>query len=518
MPSFNITRNLTHLCLVSLGTLIAACSPSAEGPAANGGAPNMSKGGAPANSGGTSSGGTNSQGGASQGGSLQGGTNNAQGGSNRGGSSNGGSSNGGSSNGGLSSGGSSMAQGGSNRGGSSNGGSSNGGAAGSSNGGSAGSSAAGSGSGGMLTHPSDPCAPRDGYRNLFKEVLGKSDDEITAKLDAGYASLFHGTGDQPVYYESGSDEAYILDINNNDVRSEGISYGMMISVHMNKQTEFNKIYKWAKSHMAMSNGLFSWQANRNGQVIGSSSAPDGEEYIAMALILASRRWGDGSGTFAYSSEAKKLLSAMANSGNFDSGSHIVTFGAGTGYSDPSYVLPAFYQTWACFDSGTASFWKAAVTAGRQMLQKSTNAQTGLGPYQASFSGTPRSGNGDFNSDSWRIIGNIMMDHHLYQADPWQPMIATTYANFFKKEIDKRPMPDEYQLNGTVKVTHADPAKALLAQHTMTGFAIPAADAKPFFDILWAMEIPKGQYRYYDGLIYMLTYLHVSGRFQLYDKK
>ena len=33
-----------------------------------------------------------------------------------------------------------------------------------------------------------------------------------------------------------------------------------------------------------------------------------------------------------------------------------------------------------------------------------------------------------------------------------------------------------------------------------------------------MEIPKGQYRYYDGLIYMLTYLHVSGRFQLYDKK
>jgi hypothetical protein len=29
-----------------------------------------------------------------------------------------------------------------------------------------------------------------------------------------------------------------------------------------------------------------------------------------------------------------------------------------------------------------------------------------------------------------------------------------------------------------------------------------------------MKIPTGPYRYYDGLVYMLTTLHVGGRFRI----
>jgi oligosaccharide reducing-end xylanase len=551
-----VSSHLARLAFVYLGAAMAACSSTNEG-GGTGGTTGSAHGGTTSATGGNSAqgGALNQQGGASQGGSSspQGGSNaqggqqggaNAQGGSSAnggaGGASTGGAQNsaggrggsaggaqagnanrgGSSANGGAGGASAGSANGGNSNAGSANGGSSN---AGSANGGSAtgGSATGGSGTGGTLTQPSDPCAKRAGYRNLFAEVLSKSEADLDAKLAAGYQSLFHGDSNSTVYHESGTDEAYILDVNNNDVRSEGMSYGMMISVHLDKKTEFNRLWKWARTHMYQSSGAtagyFSWQANPSGQIIGQASAPDGEEYIAMALILASRKWGDGSGIFAYSTEAKNLLGALATKGDFNTGNHLVTFGPNGGsatYTDPSYVLPAFYQVWACFDSATKSFWTSAVSAGRTLLQKTTNPNTGLAPYLANFDGSPNSGGPNFNSDSWRVVGNIMMDHHLFGADPWQKTFAAKYAAFFKTQITLSPMPDEYTLSGGVVTTHADPAKALLAEHAMVGFGVPAADAQPFVQILWDMKIPTGPYRYYDGLVYMLTTLHVGGRFRI----
>ena len=39
---------------------------------------------------------------------------------------------------------------------------------------------------------------------------------------------------------------YIEDIANNDVRTEGMSYGMMIAVQMNRKEVFDSLWKWAK--------------------------------------------------------------------------------------------------------------------------------------------------------------------------------------------------------------------------------------------------------------------------------
>jgi len=86
------------------------------------------------------------------------------------------------------------------------------------------------------------------YRNLFAEVLGKSDTEIQAKVETTYQQLFYGDDyRERVYYPVGEDMAYILDVANDDVRSEGMSYGMMIAVQLDKQEEFNRLWKWAKT-------------------------------------------------------------------------------------------------------------------------------------------------------------------------------------------------------------------------------------------------------------------------------
>jgi oligosaccharide reducing-end xylanase len=37
----------------------------------------------------------------------------------------------------------------------------------------------------------------------------------------------------------------------------------------------------------------------------------------------------------------------------------------------------------------------------------------------------------------------------------------------------------------------------------------------FVEALWEARIPSGKWRYYDGLLYMLALLHVSGNFRIY---
>ncbi len=57
--------------------------------------------------------------------------------------------------------------------------------------------------------------------------------------------------------------AFIGDILHKDVRSEGMSYGMMIAVQLNKKNEFDRLWKWAKTYMQHktepSKNYFSWQ-------------------------------------------------------------------------------------------------------------------------------------------------------------------------------------------------------------------------------------------------------------------
>ena len=89
------------------------------------------------------------------------------------------------------------------------------------------------------------------YRNLFTELLGKSDAEIRQKIDRAWQQLFYGDDDtQRVYYPVGRDMAYIKDIGNNDIRSEGMSYGMMLAVQLDKQEEFDRLWKWAYTYAA----------------------------------------------------------------------------------------------------------------------------------------------------------------------------------------------------------------------------------------------------------------------------
>ena len=90
--------------------------------------------------------------------------------------------------------------------------------------------------------------------------------------------------------------AYIEDIGNSDVRTEGMSYGMMIAVHSIKSRvrpalEMGQIYMYQKD--GPYKGYFAWHCATDGKQLASNPASDGEEWFVTALFFASTRWGDG---------------------------------------------------------------------------------------------------------------------------------------------------------------------------------------------------------------------------------
>jgi len=158
------------------------------------------------------------------------------------------------------------------------------------------------------------------YRDLFAE-LGHSPAESRAKIEKAFQQLFHGDGqEERLYFETGANAdgplAYIIDWANNDARTEGMSYGMMICVQLNKKREFDAIWNWAHTYMLITDpknpsvGYFAWSMNTDGTPRSTGAAPDGEEYFVMSLYFAAHRWGNGQGIYNYQAEADKILRSM----------------------------------------------------------------------------------------------------------------------------------------------------------------------------------------------------------------
>jgi oligosaccharide reducing-end xylanase len=372
------------------------------------------------------------------------------------------------------------------------------------------------------------------YRNLFQEI-GKSGAEIANKLNTAWNQLFYGDKNlERVYYEAGTDMAYIKDIGNDDIRTEGMGYGMMICVQMDKKAEFDKIWKWARTNMYYASGqykgYFAWHCMDDGTKIGGNPtpAPDGEEYFATALIFAAKRWGNGSGIFDYTTEAQNLLYAMLHQGDsgvfenmFNLTYNRVVFcptGSYAEFTDPSYHLPAFYEIWAGFvkSKSDQQRWLKIADASRKFFAKAAHPVTGLCPDYANWDGTPRIEEGNhqyFQYDAWRTVANAAVDYAWWGKDSFEAAYADRIQTFFDKQ-GLTSYGSLWTLDGTCQ--DYGHSTGLVA---MNAVASLAATNKPlrekYVQELWNLSTPSGKWRYYDGMLYIMALLHCSGNFKAY---
>ncbi len=374
------------------------------------------------------------------------------------------------------------------------------------------------------------------YINLFKDLLGKNDSEVRAKIDDVFRQLFYGDDNtQRIYYPVGNDMAYIEDINNQDVRTEGMSYGMMIAVQLDKKDEFNRLWKWAKTFMQHKDGpakdYFAWHCKTSGEVISPGSASDGEEWFVTALLFASARWGDREGIYDYKKEAQNILDAMLTKTEFSDDGHVVTNlfskkekqvvfvpdGRGDDFTDPSYHLPHFYQVWAMCADKENKFWNECADTSRKFFRRTVNHKTGLAPDYAKFDGTPFNpwggGNDNFQFDAWRVAMNIAIDYLWFAKDEWEVTQSNRMLNFFYSKGIKT-YGNVFSLDG--EKSSGDHSLGLVTANAVAALASTNENRKEFVEQLWDAKTPTGRFRYYDGILYMLGMLQASGNFKIYD--
>ncbi len=397
---------------------------------------------------------------------------------------------------------------------------------------------------GMPSFPSDTARARKergayytgNYQNLFATLLGKKAPQVKQRVHGIFSQLFYGNDStERVYYPVEPDMAYILDIANNDVRTEGMSYGMMIAVQLDKKVEFDRLWKWAKTYMQHTveprRTYFAWHCKNNGAVLDSTAASDGEEWFVTALFFASARWGNGKGNFNYRAEAQAILDAMLNkegkpwsdgriTNMFNRREKQVVFVPSIeadGFTDPSYHLPHYYELWARWADTNNQFWCEAASTSRMFFRKAANPSTGLMPDYAHFDGSPINrwggGSDDFRFDAWRIGMNVALDYSWFAKDSSEVAQSNRLLNFFHSQ-GIGTYGNLFKLDGTK--LGDDHSAGLVAMNAVACLASTNPNRRDFVEELWNTPIPRGLYRYYDGLLYMMAALQVSGNFRVYD--
>lgn len=375
------------------------------------------------------------------------------------------------------------------------------------------------------------------YENLFTDLLGIDETEVNRKIEKTFNQLFHGNdANERVYYPVEPDMAYMLDVINNDVRSEGISYGMMISVQLDKKEEFDRLWKWADTYMRHKSGqrenYFAWHTTPDGVKLDSNSASDGEIWFVMALYFASARWGDGDGIFNYKNEAQKILDAMLSKVEFSDDPKVVTnmfnkkekqvvfvpAGEADDFTDPSYHVPHYYELWARWADKNNQFWCDCASTSREYFKKAIHPVTGLAPDYSHFDGRPINpwggGNDNFQYDAWRVAMNIAVDYQWFRKDDWAVEQSNRLLNFFYSE-GINDYVGVYTLDGKTRLS-GDHNPGLVAMNAVAALAADNKIRKDFVEALWKLDIPSGYGRYYDGLLYMFGLLQVSGNYRIYD--
>ena len=380
------------------------------------------------------------------------------------------------------------------------------------------------------------------YRNLFS-LIGKEDQEVKDRLDQIFETFFYGSEEERIYHPAGEDMGYLEDTGNHDARTEGMSYGMMICVQMDKKEEFDRIWKWACTYMWMeegeSEGYFAWSCGLDGTRNANGAAPDGEEFFAMALFFASHRWGDGEGIYCYSGQARKILRACIHKGEngrpgypmWNHENRQILFVPGSDFTDPSYHLPHFYELFALWaDEEDRPFFKEAAKVSREYLAKACHPKTGMSAEYAEFDGQPMSRplpwttdrHDWFFSDAYRTVANIGLDYEWFGIDEGQYEAPEKLLRFLDARWDEHPF-EIYEVDGTslhepalhpvgLQVTTTQGILAVLGR---TKDEESIRIAKKWLEEFFRMPLREGNRRYYDNCLYFFAFLALSGNYRIW---
>ncbi len=365
------------------------------------------------------------------------------------------------------------------------------------------------------------------YPNYLAEA-GISDREAAEKVSRAFETIFFEP-EESFCHHTDEDAWCMVDTGNIDARTEGMSYGMMMCVQMDRKDIFDKLWTFSERYMLLKDGpnagYFRWSVHIDGSPNSDGPAPDGEEYFAMALFMAAARWGDGEGSFNYTARAREILRHAVHQHEMNEGGQpmwepengYIRFVPGMKISDPSYHLPHFYELFALkADEEDRPFWKYAAEQSRKYIALSADPVTGLSPEYADYDGKtvllfrkPWV----YYSDAYRVAENIALDCLWFGENEILAEIETHIQDFFGTQDmnDLR----AYELDGKPQ---SEPAMHPTAIRAVLGAASIASHSENRIRFLKEFaELPmrKGVRRYYDNCLYFFCLLMLTGNYKIY---
>ena len=365
------------------------------------------------------------------------------------------------------------------------------------------------------------------YPNWLKEV-GISDPDAAMLVRDSFDAIFFDP--QENFCHHTDDDAWcMVDTGNMDARTEGMSYGMMMCVQMDRQDVFDKLWTFSDRYMRLKSGpnegYFAWSVALDGKHNSEGPAPDGEEYFAMALFMASARWGDREGLFDYSAQARDILRHAVHQHELVPGGQpmwepdncLIRFVPGMRISDPSYHLPHFYDLFAMkADKEDRPFWKKAADESRKYIVSSAHPVTGLSPEYAEYSGLARllwNKRWEYYSDAYRVAENIALDHIWFGPHPEEDDVCTRLQDYFSlSDMEDLRV---YRLNGTPEdepAMHPTAIRAVLGAASVCSKSDHRLD---FLKLFVTTPLRKGDRRYYDNCLYFFCLLMLTGNYRVY---
>ena len=94
---------------------------------------------------------------------------------------------------------------------------------------------------------------------------------------------------------------------------------------------------------------------------------------------------------------------------------------------------------------------------------------------------------------------------------WQPAQATRLLGFLRGQgIDS--YVDQYTLDGApIGSSHST---SMVAMNGYAALIVPPETGRDFVAEVWELEVPQGVWRYYDGMLYLLSLLGLSGNLRV----
>ncbi|MCQ2607057.1 MAG: glycosyl hydrolase family 8 [Bacteroidales bacterium] len=296
--------------------------------------------------------------------------------------------------------------------------------------------------------------------------------------------------------------------------SEGIAYGMVLSVYADDKDLFDGLWAYYKAN-SNGNGVMNWKINGCSGVSGSNGATDAELDVAMSLVIASEQWGGSYGATAKAFIQTVKRTEMGSDGQTLNGD---AWGNTNTCRNPSYFAPGYYAEFAKVDTDNGTFWsKSAVEASDKVLIANRNATSGLVSNWCDVSGTENTcGNTDsgaqgYGADACRNPWRMTIDYL------WHGSSCSAGAKDINAKLIKFVSGYENQLKGPFSNRNvSNPGSGSYVNGSYTTLALPtmtSKDAQSSLNKCYASVASLGDVDvYFNTTIRCITLFVMTGNF------